>query len=281
MDDDVPYGTGGSPLLRPSPHGFPTPFICPAAGFSSSSSSSSCPLFPSTGSSHTRMAHPGPLRSPLVPTHGPKDPSSSPSPSPSHPSPFTTMSGYLLYNERLGGNDGIVWADDRFFRIPDFPVLFRPLTPIFFKTIFTPGKSVGKYGSVGFLANFLRPIFLADAVPPPAVKGLFTKKGVGKYSFTFNPNGLLSHDIVTTFPPPTFAQMSFLTPLSLLSSVHVPPGTTRIPRRYSCTVPRRRLVPRSRSPSHSPTSSPSSSSATSRKTRSSTFSLVLVSLKIF
>jgi hypothetical protein len=45
-----------------------------------------------------------------------------------------------------------------------------------------------------------RAIYEKDSVQVPCLLGTFTQKSAGKFCFSFNPSGLLTHDVVATFP---------------------------------------------------------------------------------
>src|SRR4051812_19979243 len=45
--------------------------------------------------------------------------------------------GYVLYNERLGGSDTILWSDGALFRLASTPKPFKPFTPLAFTSSFS------------------------------------------------------------------------------------------------------------------------------------------------
>jgi hypothetical protein len=116
------------------------------------------------------------------------------------------MVGFVIYHEKLGDSPStLVWSDDRFFRIPTdsyarFP---KPLTPVVFETVFSPGKVFNKLKLKTYHATFTRLWDPSDrdfSTTSP-VTGHFEKNGFKQVSFVWNPENLLSHPVRCNFTP--------------------------------------------------------------------------------
>jgi hypothetical protein len=103
------------------------------------------------------------------------------------------------------GSDTVVWADDNFYRLAEPPRILKPLTPIFIRTHYLEGKTIGKFASPSFEALFEGLWHESNPHPSPFIKGTFTRKGTDKVVFTFNPNNLLSNPARATFYSHTYA----------------------------------------------------------------------------
>jgi len=146
----------------------------------------------------------------------------------SNPSSSSSLDkvGYVLYVEKLMGSDTIVWSEEKFFRLSDTPKAFKPLTPLLFSTSLSEGRTVGRFAAPSFQGSFTKILF---DVSTPFVKGLFSRKGSDKIIFSFNPNGLLTHPSLATFPSHSFSGVVYDTDVLVQFSIRPP--------RYSSDTP--------------------------------------------
>ena len=108
--------------------------------------------------------------------------------------------GYVIYVDKIAPRDTVVWADDRFYRIPSASKVFHPLTPVVIITSFEVDLAVGKFGAAN-IASFDRVLLgdEANSVGLPFLEGSFTKRAQDKVTFVFNPEGYLSSPMQASF----------------------------------------------------------------------------------
>jgi hypothetical protein len=137
--------------------------------------------------------------------------------------------GFVLFVEKLMGSDTVLWSEDKFFRLTDAPKNFRPLTPILFQTTFVAGSAIGKYAAPSYLASFTKIILDDQSYDMPIVKGIFSRKGSDKITFSFNPNGLLSHPALCSFSLTSFPNIPCDSEVLVKFAIRAPRFSSDIP----------------------------------------------------
>ena len=102
----------------------------------------------------------------------------------------------VLYTERVGSSDCVLWSEGKLFRMQKPPKNFKPLSPLLVSSTF-----VGKFRAPAFFCKFEKPIFEAMDYPLPFIDGTFTRKSgtTNKVVFSYNPASLLGSDAKADF----------------------------------------------------------------------------------
>ena len=130
--------------------------------------------------------------------------------------------GYVLYNERLGGSDTILWSDGVFFRLASAPKPFKPFTPVAFTSTYSVGLPIGRFSVPSYSAVFAGVIYDGPGAPPPFAKGSFSKRAFGKVQFTFNPSSVLALPVHFTLAASSFPSIPLDTEVLVQFAVRPP-----------------------------------------------------------
>ena len=121
----------------------------------------------------------------------------------------------------MGNRDTIVWCNNSLYRLNFYhedKTVPKPLTPLFFTTLRTPGDDFGKVPT--FLGTFSHYYCHSNGIfLPPRIEGVFSDPQNGRITFEWNPCKFFNRPVKVTLLRSHFPNILFLTPVSLSFSL--------------------------------------------------------------